>query len=101
MDRACDATEDRARCRPTMSVVRSRATPAHGAWRRWSVPDVVAVRPPARRRVGRLPHHQLPPEVAHLLAPLVQTFGLHGDDPAVGLRLRLDLVYDSRLCVDR
>ena len=58
------------------------------AERERSVPDVVAVGTAARRRVGRLPHHQLAPEVADLFAALVEGLGLDGHDAPVVLRLR-------------
>ena len=50
--------------------------------------------------VVALPHHHLAPEVADLLAALVDALGLDGDDAAVALRRRL-LVEHPGLGVDR
>src|SRR5215469_10558984 len=65
-----------------------------------SVPGVVWVRALPRRRVRFLPHHQLAAEVADLLAALVERLGLHRDDAAVGLGLRLHTVEHAGLGVD-
>src|SRR3984885_12714387 len=66
-----------------------------------SVPDVVAVGTLARRSGRRLPDHELAPEVADLLAALVEGLGLDGHDAPVVLRLGRRGFEDPRLGVDR